>query len=138
MKTIKIILLVFSLFVLATIDVAAQNIKEDKIREMLELSGSSDQFYAVIDQMIDLQKESYEGRIENDFFDSFRKRLKETGYEELIEKLMPIYKKYYTIEEVEGIIAFYKSDVGQSFIKKTPLVMSESMQIGAKNSQLKF
>ncbi|WP_445116572.1 DUF2059 domain-containing protein [Acinetobacter sp. WZC-1] len=40
-----------------------------------------------------------------------------------------IYKQAYTAEEVQAQIDFYSSAIGQSILKKTPLVAQESMKI---------
>ncbi|OQA32666.1 MAG: hypothetical protein BWY57_01787 [Betaproteobacteria bacterium ADurb.Bin341] len=48
------------------------------------------------------------------------------------EKLEPIYLKIYadlfTQEEVDGMLAFYKSPTGQAMIKKMPAVTHSSMR----------
>jgi len=40
-----------------------------------------------------------------------------------------IYQKSFTQKEVDGMLAFYKSEAGQAVIAKMPLVMQNSMQI---------
>jgi uncharacterized protein len=39
-----------------------------------------------------------------------------------------IYQATYTQDEVDGLIAFYKTPAGQALINKTPLLMQNSMQ----------
>ena len=47
-----------------------------------------------------------------------------------LAKLKPVYVKVYkdtfTQEEVDGLIAFYKSPIGKSYVDKLPLVMQRS------------
>jgi hypothetical protein len=47
------------------------------------------------------------------------------------EKMKPLYVKIYsetlTEEELDGSIAFYRTPVGQSLLKKMPLIMQKSM-----------
>ncbi len=47
------------------------------------------------------------------------------------EKMEPLYIRLYqesfTQEEVNGMLAFYKSPVGQAVVRKTPVVMQKSM-----------
>jgi uncharacterized protein len=49
------------------------------------------------------------------------------------EKLKPLYIKVYadafTEEELDGIIAFYKSPAGQAMIAKTPALMTKSAEL---------
>lgn len=43
------------------------------------------------------------------------------------EIYVPIYSKYFTIEEVQAIIDFYESPAGKKMLESTPAIMSESM-----------
>jgi uncharacterized protein len=40
-----------------------------------------------------------------------------------------IYQETFTQEEIDGLIAFYRSAVGQSFVSKMPAVMNRSMAV---------
>ena len=51
-------------------------------------------------------------------------------YPKLAEKLTAVYDKYYTHEEIEELIAFYQSPVGQKTIKILPALTTESMKLG--------
>jgi len=46
------------------------------------------------------------------------------------DKLKPLYIKIYTDtfdeDEIDGLLAFYRSSVGQTFVDKTPVVMQKS------------
>ena len=46
------------------------------------------------------------------------------------EKMKPVYEKIYSEvfdeNEIDGLLTFYRSAVGQSFVTKTPLVMQKS------------
>jgi hypothetical protein len=61
--------------------------------------------------------------------------VKETMKEDLSWKNQePMYTRIYsenlTQEEVDGVIAFYKSPAGQSWLKKTPLIFEKAKQEG--------
>jgi len=129
-KTIKLILCLT--LITSCLQVTAQEKLEDKVKKLLEVTGSKAQFDNVIDQMIDLQKEAYQGVLEDDFFTRFKQRIKETGFKEIHQKIIPVYVKHLTEEEIDGLIEFYESEVGKSYIKKQPLITQESMQIGAE------
>ncbi len=49
-----------------------------------------------------------------------------------MKKLIPVYAKHYTHPEVKELIEFYKTDLGQLIISKTPKIMFESMMTGQK------
>lgn len=46
------------------------------------------------------------------------------------EKVVPIYHKYFTHEEVKGLIKFYQTDLGKKITTALPDIMRESIQIG--------
>lgn len=47
-------------------------------------------------------------------------------------EMIKIYAEEFTQEEIDGMIQFYKTPVGQSTIDKMPIVMQKSMQVGYK------
>lgn len=51
----------------------------------------------------------------------------ELSWEKLEPLYVEIYQKSFTQEEVDGLIAFYKSPAGVALIKKMPVVMQQSM-----------
>ncbi len=53
--------------------------------------------------------------------------LKSNEFKDLIIKL---YNKHYTEAELDAMFKFYSSKEGKSIIKKMPVVMQESMQVG--------
>lgn len=51
----------------------------------------------------------------------------EFNWQNLKPIYVTIYRESFTQEEVDGMVAFYKTPVGQSTIKKMPIVMQKSM-----------
>ncbi|MEM9888320.1 MAG: DUF2059 domain-containing protein [Bacteroidota bacterium] len=101
-----------------------------KVVRMLELQGTKERFELVLDQMLDLRA-SYTDRLMPDFANELKTEIKKEGFDELYNLLIPIYQKHLSGEELDAIIAFYESPEGQSLIAKSPLIMQESMQVGA-------
>lgn len=108
-----------------------QDTLEQRIIHLLDVSGSKKGFDVAINQMIDMQKGIYEDELGNEFFEMLREEIINIGREDLYELLIPIYKKHFTLEEIEGIIEFQESEIGRKMTDKMPLIMSESMQQGA-------
>ena len=50
--------------------------------------------------------------------------------DETVERMYPIYAKYYTPDEIRQITAFYKTPVGAKSLNLTPQIIGESMQAG--------
>jgi len=54
----------------------------------------------------------------------------EFNTDELTQRIIPIYAKYFTDEDIKNLIQFYQSPLGQTMIAKMPLVMKEAMAEG--------
>ena len=54
---------------------------------------------------------------------------------ELINKIIPIYDKYYTIEDLKAVNAFYETPAGQKVLSTLPQIMQESMKVGQEWGQ---
>lgn len=53
---------------------------------------------------------------------------KKIGMEDLIEDVVPIYQKHLTRSDVEAVIRFYSSPVGQKIRREQPAMARESLQ----------
>jgi hypothetical protein len=53
----------------------------------------------------------------------------ELKWEKLAPQYLEVYKKSFTQKEVDGMLAFYKTEAGQAVINKMPAVMQYSMQL---------
>jgi uncharacterized protein len=51
---------------------------------------------------------------------------------ELVDLLVPFYKKHYTEEELKQMIEFYKSPLGQKIVEKLALISQDSYIIGVE------
>ena len=53
----------------------------------------------------------------------------------LLDKMVPIYSKYFTDDEVKQLLAFYQTPLGAKSIRVLPQVVHESMQVGQQWGQ---
>ena len=58
--------------------------------------------------------------------------LKEAHPEDLVNMVVPIYDKNFSDEEIDGMLTFYSSPVGQKVLAKLPVILQESMEAGKK------
>ncbi len=100
--------------------------KEKSIRRLLELTGTAKLALQSMDQMISSFKQTMPN-VPETFWANFRKKARP---ETLISKVVPIYDKYYTKAEVDGLIAFYQTPLGQKVVQTTPAVSRDSMTMG--------
>jgi len=52
--------------------------------------------------------------------------------DEMIDAMVPIYQKHLTKEDLDGILAFYSSPLGQKLQREQPAMMQEGMEAGGE------
>jgi hypothetical protein len=112
--------------------------KEANIRRLVELSGVKSNMAASVAAMSTMIRASLEKSGMNNekaraFSDLVLAKMQEkmaSRFDSLLEMLMPVYDKYYTNEDLEGLIAFYGSPLGQKLLKSMPDVLRESQTVG--------
>lgn len=119
------------LFIVFSFSLSAQTATpEDKVRNLLNANGGRANFDMVIVQMIDIQAQAMQELLPTEFFEEFKKDMLESGYDEILELIVPIYLKHYSEDEIDQMAAFFQTELGQIMVKNTPLIMQESMAAG--------
>ncbi len=122
MKKILLAILLFtSIFAFSQTDKVEKDIKE-----LLVLTGSAQLGKQVASQMFDSFEKMYP-QVPAEFWDEFKKEMKT---DDLINLMVPIYKKYYTHDEIKDLIKFYKTPIGQKTISVMPSVTQDAMAAG--------
>ena len=95
----------------------------DAMRKYLEVSGTTDQMSnmmtGMLEDYLDLDNES---RV------AFEDSLKETVLDILVEFYEPIYKKHFTIDEINEILKFYDSPIGKKLVAENSAMVNEVME----------
>lgn len=108
----------------ARADVSVEKRKE--IEKMLRLTGMEKLVGQMQTQMIASLKAQMP-QASQLFWTKFQQKI---DTRDLIEKLIPIYDKYYTTEDIRAVNAFYETPTGQKLISTLPQVMQEAMKVG--------
>ena len=95
--------------------------------QVKQLLSSNKQFEAAAKDLEPVIAE-YQGKM----FDLMRKAL---DWNDMKPKLAALYNDMFTEEELAGIVAFYKTPVGQTLLKKMPELATRSMQLGQQQVQ---
>lgn len=125
----KKLLLLALITIVTCISVAHAEISKEKrkqVEKMIRLTGMEKLMDQIKTQLISGMKTQSKNLPEG-FWEKFEQKLDVNG---LLEKLIPVYDKYYTVEDLKAINAFYESPVGQRMLSTLPQVMQESMKIG--------
>ncbi len=126
----NLILLIVTSLLFSPVATRAQGDAFEKdLARMLELSGSAQMYDAVFDQMI-LQMKSAMPNVDESAWPKVKSEVWEKQIAGLNQKLVPIYRKHFTHDDIKSLIAFYQTDIGKKLAEKTPLISRESMVIG--------
>lgn len=109
-----------------TSDNTTEQEKVNKIKELIVLTGEENALEQTLYQMLPLMK-SQMPQVPQQFWDTF---MAELNINEIGSKLIPIYSKYLTTEDIEGLIKFYKTPLGRKMIAVSPEIRRESMKVG--------
>lgn len=96
---------------------------------MFKVSGTEESFQSAIKQMFVIFKQQ-SPNVKSSVWEEYEKEFSNTSIIDIVEMLVPVYKKYMTQEDLEEMVKFYQTPVGQKYAKNTPLITQESMQIG--------
>ena len=102
--------------------------QETGIRKMMRLTGMIDMIGQMTDQMISSIKQGAPAGVPEDFWG--RAREKRMKAEDLIARMIPVYAKYFSVEDLKAINAFYESPAGQHLVASLGPMMQENMKIG--------
>lgn len=137
------IILIFILFFFSTFSFAmAEDLTQEKdadIKKLLEITGSlklSKQMSVTVIKNVTQILKSTRPDIPEKMYKILEEEVNliidEQIYVEggFLEMVTIIYHKHFTHEDVKGLIAFYRTELGKKLIKILPQVLQESMQAG--------
>ena len=114
---------------LFSVNFAQDSLKNEAIKRFLKIQGTEERWSLSFEKMIATQKRGGDEEAQQ-FWEKFKEKIEENSYERLYEKVIPIYHEHFSIEEIEGLIAFYGTDLGQALLEKQPIVMEASYSMG--------
>lgn len=100
---------------------------EAKIRQLMEQTGAADLGSQALNQMLDAFRQM--PGLPDGFLDKFKELAKP---EELVEMVVPIYKKHLDEKTIDAVIAFASTPEGKKFYAAQPALLRESMAAGQK------
>jgi hypothetical protein len=118
--------------------------KEAAIKELLKVTGVTQMgelFGNVFAQQMTQVLKKSKPDIDPKAFDIIKEEVESLMHEELVVKesllpfMYPIYHKYLTLEETNGLIRFYKTPLGRKTISVMPKMTQEGMKAGQEWGQ---
>ncbi|HKS65650.1 MAG TPA: DUF2059 domain-containing protein [Candidatus Acidoferrales bacterium] len=111
--------------------------KEKAIRHLMDITGTA-KLGNNMTEVVALQvKNAMSRRLPADKLDKFmsdfnQKLSTRSPSNEVVDAQVPIYAQHFSMEELQGMIQFYESPVGQQMVKALPDVLQESQKTGAE------
>ena len=113
--------------------------RED-VEKYLQLMHSREMFQQTVDamskplhQMIHEEFQKDQDKLPADFEPRMNQMMDEMlrglPYDQIQEKMIPVYQKHLTEGDLNALVAFYSSPTGQKMLKEMPSLMADSMQV---------
>ncbi|HEX2330845.1 MAG TPA: DUF2059 domain-containing protein [Candidatus Angelobacter sp.] len=129
--------------------VSAEAPTEQQVLKLLELLQVEDGVKATIDAMKEQVKMGAEQNFRDRIPNATPEQLKhvntivdesftELKLDDLMKNLVPIYQKHLTRADVQAVITFYTSPVGQKLRREQPAMMRETMEANAATQRVKL
>lgn len=106
----------------------AQNSKQEKIREMMNLTGAGSYGEQMAKIIFSIMKENSPD-VPDIFWEEINKEIKA---DEITEMIINVYDKHFTEKEIDDILAFYNTQTGKKFVEKLPIILQDAGQEGEK------
>ena len=136
----KLKLAVVALLLGTSVALAQDAGKTAKIEEMLRLTKTDEMMQQVMSQMKAMNLQQLQKNLppeekakareqQQKIFDLVSAKM---SWEKFKPAIVQIYAEVYTDEELDGILAFYRSPAGHAMIEKMPQLMSRTMAVAQK------
>jgi hypothetical protein len=115
--------------------------KDAAIRKLFEVMGTKDAMRQVIASMSgtirpllesSLPRGEYRAQLIDLFFQRLQVKLR---VDDLLELAIPIYDKYFSLEDIDGLTKFYQTPLGKKAVSVLPQVLLEAQAAGKKLGQ---
>ena len=100
--------------------------KQKEIAKMLKITGVEKMMNQMVSQLVATFKEK-SPNVPASFWEKFESSLDAHA---VVQRIIPIYDKHYSLEDLKAVNAFYATPAGQHLLGAMPQVMQESMLIG--------
>jgi hypothetical protein len=99
---------------------------EAQVRELMQVMDVPGQFTVMNNQMGAMMSQQLPC-VPATYWQTY---IDKDGVEQLTKAMIPAYQHHFTADEVEGLIKFYKSPLGQKLVAQMPATMAEAAQAG--------
>jgi len=101
-------------------------LKEKDIYQLLELTKVKESAELLVSHTFDFLKKQ-NPNIPQSFWDKLESKV---DYEKYLLKLVPIYDKTFTHDEIKNMVEFFRTPAGKKYITTLPVVNTEIYEVG--------
>lgn len=135
----KLNVIIFSILltlpVFAQADEASKTAKLNELVQMtnINMDAMADSMYSQLNMMLknmakEMDVQPSEQAILNDYSHQMVAMVKdELSWDKMGPLIVDVYSRNFSEQEIDDMLAFYKTETGQSMLKKMPIVMQESI-----------
>ena len=98
---------------------------KETLKKIMDFSGTSTTTGDFLQRLSSIMKLNAPKKDEA-YWNEFSKNWKEKVGNKVFEMYMPVYEKYFTLEELKAVAAFYESPVGKKYKEASLIVMRET------------
>jgi hypothetical protein len=99
---------------------------EEQVRQLMEVVGVGKMLSQMNAQAVSTMQQSMPC-VPGDFWQSY---MDANQTQQFIGRLVPVYQHHFTADELDGMLKFYRSPLGQKVITEMPTTMAEANQAG--------
>jgi hypothetical protein len=105
---------------------AISEAKADSIRTLIQLTRARRLTKQMVNRTLRAQRQQHP-EVPDEWWREFRSRIDTEG---LVDLYIPIYARHFSQQEINQLLTFYRSPVGQKVVQEMPAVMREAMSAG--------
>lgn len=110
---------------------AATQPSEEQVRQLMEVVGVGKMLSQMNSQAVTVMQQSLPC-IPPSYWQGY---MDSNGTQQFIGRLVPIYQRHFSADEIDGMLKFYRSPLGQKVITEMPTTMGEANQAGLQWSK---
>ncbi len=99
---------------------------EEQVRQLMEVVGVGKMLSQINSQAVSAMQQSMPC-VPGDFWQNY---MDANQTQQFIGRLVPVYQHHFTSDELDGMLKFYRSPLGQKVINEMPTTMAEANQAG--------
>jgi uncharacterized protein len=110
--------------VLGTGSALAEAPSAAKVQQLIEMMGVPAQFTDMNNQMAAMMSMQFPC-VDASYWQTY---INANGQQQLLQAMIPAYQHHFSADDVDGLIKFYKTPLGQRLVSQMPGTMSEAAQ----------